>query len=368
MGRVAILADDLTGALDTAAPFAARDDAVTVAWRRQACAEAGAFAFDTETRQTSAEVAAAAVLACLPRLREATIGFKKVDSLMRGNSIAELAACARSGDFGSVVIAPAFPEHRRITRAGRQLVPGGDDRPIAIDLAGSLAERDIPVRVYGRGEAPTAPGVAVCDAETPDDLARLAEAGGRLSPPVLWCGSAGLARALGRPLTVPSASLEGRRLLVVGTRHPVSVAQAHRLRARMAGDAVVVEHARETLAKVRSVGEILGAGGSCALVFALPPLDPPAAEAIFAASMADLAALEPPEVLAVTGGDTLYRLCHAIGAESLAAIGEWSPGVPVSRITGGAWDGTMLISKSGAYGDPGLLVRILDNAAEDARA
>lgn len=367
MGRVAILADDLTGALDTAAPFAARDDAVTVAWRKRAYAEAGAFAFDTETRETSAEVAAAAVIACLPRLRDATIGFKKVDSLMRGNSIAELAACARSGDFGSVVIAPAFPEHRRITRAGRQVVPGGDDRPVEIDVAGSLAERDIPVRIYGRGEAPTVPGVAICDAETPDDLARLAEAGARLSPPVLWCGSAGLARALGRPLTVPSTELAGRRLFVVGTRHPVSLAQAGRLRERMNRDAVVVEHAAETAEKIRNAGEILGAGGSCALIFALPPLDPPAAEAIFAASMAQLAAIEPPEVLVVTGGDTLYRLCHAIGAESLAAIGEWSPGVPVSRITGGAWHGTTLVSKSGAYGDSGLLVRILGNAAEDAR-
>ena len=72
-------------------------------------------------------------------------------------------------------------------------------------------------------------------------------------------------------------------------------------------------------------------------------------------------------MLVVAGGDTLYRLCRATGAESLAAIGEWSPGVPVARIVGGAWPGAALISKSGAYGDPDLLVRILDNAAENAR-
>lgn len=55
-------------------------------------------------------------------------------------------------------------------------------------------------------------------------------------------------------------------------------------------------------------------------------------------------------------------------AESVAAIGEWSPGVPVARIAGGAWRGATLISKSGAYGDPGLLLRILDNATESAHA
>ena len=72
-------------------------------------------------------------------------------------------------------------------------------------------------------------------------------------------------------------------------------------------------------------------------------------------------------MLVVIGGDTLYRLCQAMGADSLAAIGEWSPGVPVSRIVGGAWHGAALISKSGAYGDPDLLTRILDNAMETAR-
>ena len=123
MGRVAILADDLTGALDTAAPFAAKDDAVTVAWRKAAIAGRGAFAFDTETRRGSAEDATAAVLSCLPRLKDAGIGFKKLDSLMRGNTIEELAACAGSRDFASVVIAPAFPEQGRITRGGRQIAP-----------------------------------------------------------------------------------------------------------------------------------------------------------------------------------------------------------------------------------------------------
>ena len=106
MGRVAILADDLTGALDTAAPFAAKDDAVTVGWRKGAIAGSRAFAFDTATREANARDATALVLSCLPRLREAKISFKKLDSLMRGNTIEELAACAGSGGFASVVIRP----------------------------------------------------------------------------------------------------------------------------------------------------------------------------------------------------------------------------------------------------------------------
>jgi len=369
MGRLAILADDLTGALDTAAPFAAKDDAVTVGWRKASVAGHGAFAFDTETRGASAGDATAAVLACLPRLRDAGIGFKKLDSLMRGNTIEELAACAGSGDFASVVIAPAFPEQGRITRGGRQIATATAGVGLVdVDLADALARRHIPVRVLGRGEAPFDAGVVVCDAETAGDLAHLAGAAPGLRTPVLWCGTAGLARALGRPATVPAGELEGRRLFVAGTRHPVSVAQAGRLRERMGRNAVVVDRPGDVAAKVRAVDEILRGGGSAALIFALPPLDAAPAEAAIGAGLAELAAIDPPEVLVVTGGDTLYRFCRAVRAECLATPGEWSPGVPVARIVGGGWAGAVLISKSGAFGDPGLLLRILDNATENARA
>lgn len=368
MGRLAILADDLTGALDTAAPFAAKDDAVTVAWRKAAVAGRGAFAFDTETRGASAGDATAAVLACLPRLRDAAIGFKKLDSLMRGNTIEELAACAGSGDFASVVIAPAFPEQGRITRGGRQMAAArGEAGPLDVDLAGALARRHIPVRVLGRGEAPVDAGVVVCDAETAGDLAHLADAAPGMPTPVLWCGTAGLARALGSPITVPAGDLEGRRLFVVGTRHPVSVAQAARLRERMGRNAVVVDRPGDVVARVHAVDEVLRAGGCAALIFALPPLEPASAEAAIVAGLAELAAIDPPEVVMVSGGDTLYRFCRATDAESIAAIGEWSPGVPVARIVGGAWPGAALVSKSGAFGDPGLLLGILDNATESAR-
>ena len=205
MGRVAILADDLTGALDTAAPFAIEGDAVTVAWQKGAVSGRAAFAFDTETRRADAADASIRVLACLSQLRAADISFKKLDSLMRGNTFAELAVCAESGAFASVVIAPAFPEQGRITRGGRQIAPGyADCRPFDIDVAGALAERHIPVRIVARGEAPPEQGITVCDAETGADLARLAETGSRPS-------AAGPLVRHGRPRPRPEPSGDGAR-------------------------------------------------------------------------------------------------------------------------------------------------------------
>jgi D-threonate/D-erythronate kinase len=361
MGRVAILADDLTGALDAAAPFASERESVTVAWRKPSLIGRTAFAFDTESRGKAAGDALAEVLACLPRLREADISFKKVDSLMRGNSLAELAACAASGAFRSMIIAPAFPERGRITRGGHQLgVAEGGVPEVDVDVAGALAERSVAVSVVRRGGNLPDQGVAVCDAETRDDLLRLAHQASVAASPILWCGAAGLARALSTATTISSAQLQGRRLIVVGSRHAVSKAQSSRLSEEMSALAVVAGPGG-VAASMQVVQETLGAGGSSALVFALPPLDPPAAERVFRTAFARLARIAPPEVLVVSGGDTLFRLCDELAAESLEAIGEWSPGVAVARIVGGAWDGVTLISKSGAFGDPDLLVGILEN-------
>ena len=73
-------------------------------------------------------------------------------------------------------------------------------------------------------------GVFLCDADDEADLMEIATSPA-LSPPVLWCGSAGLARALARPGTPMSLAeaLPPPRLLLVGTAHPVTLAQLERL-------------------------------------------------------------------------------------------------------------------------------------------
>tara|TARA_R110002051_G_scaffold187368_1_gene257048 strand:- start:14574 stop:14996 length:423 start_codon:yes stop_codon:yes gene_type:complete len=63
--------------------------------------------------------------------------------------------------------------------------------------------------------------------------------------------------------------------------------------------------------------------------------------------------------LLVTGGDTLSVVLEVTGADSLECIGDAAPGVPVSRIHGGRWHGLTLLSKSGGFGDPALMVRLI---------
>jgi uncharacterized protein YgbK (DUF1537 family) len=65
----------------------------------------------------------------------------------------------------------------------------------------------------------------------------------------------------------------------------------------------------------------------------------------------------PPRALVVTGGATLFRLARALEARSLLVTGEPMPGIAVSRLEGGRWPGATVLSKSGAFGAPDLLVR-----------
>ena len=132
-----LLADDLTGALDSAARFVPLVGPVPVSWRVDDLPATAAI--DAGTRDRDAATAQATMERLVPLLRGATIAFKKIDSLLRGHVAIELAACMRH--FDHCVLAPAFPFQGRITRNGRQLARDGDHwRDSGVDLPAALRE------------------------------------------------------------------------------------------------------------------------------------------------------------------------------------------------------------------------------------
>jgi uncharacterized protein YgbK (DUF1537 family) len=150
---------------------------------------------------------------------------------------------------------------------------------------------------------------------------------------------------------------------VIGSHHPVTLAQIARLIAH-APDAIaaIPPDSAGVAARIAGLAAAVGAHGRAALVFALP--DGTGAEAAGALfdRVLDLAIrrLPPPGSLVVTGGATLFRLVRRLGAGALLVSGEVMPGVARSRLEGGRWSGSTVISKSGAFGTPDLLVRWWD--------
>ncbi|HET6306626.1 MAG TPA: nucleotide-binding domain containing protein, partial [Rhodopila sp.] len=70
-------------------------------------------------------------------------------------------------------------------------------------------------------------------------------------------------------------------------------------------------------------------------------------------------ALPPPATLIAAGGETLRQICQSLGATSLETQGRLLPGLPLSILRGGPWNGVTVVSKSGAFGHPALLRDLL---------
>src|SRR4051812_10256876 len=133
--RFWVIADDLTGALDTAAPFAARGWrtcvvpwpgsstlATATEWQRMAGAS-DVVVVDTSSRHVAPREAARRVRAAVTaaqgirrrRGADAYQLYKKIDSTLRGNVAAELAAFRATTGVARLPLAPAFPAQGRTT-------------------------------------------------------------------------------------------------------------------------------------------------------------------------------------------------------------------------------------------------------------
>jgi len=253
-----ILADDLTGACDCAAPFAARG-ARTAVWvrpgaalpahlRRAADPDAGfaqasglpgawdVLAINTDSRNVTEAEARARVRGAALALSQAgwPLAFKKVDSTLRGHLGAELEELLAMG-VSRAWIAPAFPLHGRTVEDGRLFVKGvplgetelGRDglAPIVSGrIAAALGQACepiglLPLALYAQGAAALAHHVrferargcraTVCDATEQAHLAllaRLLKSPEMAAPRELLVGSAGLARELARVLLPAEAA------------------------------------------------------------------------------------------------------------------------------------------------------------------
>ncbi|MFO1413541.1 MAG: four-carbon acid sugar kinase family protein [Burkholderiales bacterium] len=363
MNDLRILADDLTGALDTAAAFGA---GIPVHLDAPAVVDAARVAaVATATRDVPLGTLPAALSEPVRWLAGGDLRFKKVDSLLRGNTYAEVAYAARAGNFSRVVFAAAFPQQGRITLDGRQwLLPPG--RPLAerkpIDdgwVADAFGVFGLPV-VATSDARERSLAVWIPDVRNDDDLTAIAaHSAERDGQRWLWCGSAGLAFALARQhgfapgeAAFPPAAGPGPLLLISASHHPV-VRKQWTLVRDVERAAIVVPHSRP--AALRSAFRAMADGVDVAM-FDLSPtrlLIPAEAAKLLASQMQAIVGEAPrPAAVIVVGGDTLRNLCRAAGADGLVAGATVRTGWGCAQLTGGRWNGVPCFSRSGAFGDP----------------
>ncbi|AYG67446.1 MULTISPECIES: four-carbon acid sugar kinase family protein [unclassified Rhizobium] len=391
MPTLRLIADDLTGALDTAVEFVGVYGPIEVE-RGDALAASlpDCLAIDSGTREKTAAEAAAIIGHVAPLLEGADLAFKKVDSLFRGPWAAELAACFRLGHWRHCILAPAFPHHGRHTRGGRQVLYAGKDawRDVSGDLVAHLRAEGLPAfnttpdltSADGFENQPIPDGIHVFDAHSDEDLdAVIAWVSSQLEGPVLWSGTGGLARALARNIDLATHH-RPHAGKAAGEQHPTpAVPISRRLQRPVLG--LFGSDQPITLAQLQACGpnwlKLAEGAGADAVDqqmqqsgVAMVSLDLPtglerddATRRIEATFGGMAKALPAPGTLIVAGGETLRNLCSALDVTALSITGQAAPGLPRSMIVGGPWQGTTVISKSGAFGGPTLWRDLLSENA-----
>jgi uncharacterized protein YgbK (DUF1537 family) len=356
MATLKLLADDLTGALDTVAEFVGVFGPLPVVWPvTSPPRDAQSLAIDSGTRELEPDEAFAFIREIAPQLAGATIAYKKIDSRLRGPWVAELEACLATGAWDACVVAPAFPHQGRRTFEGRQYVRAVDGGWSAAgdDILRQLRSRGLEARLSSRA-AELAGGISVFDAESDRELDRIVEIGRAYQGRVLWCGSGGLAGALARGTDASvSRQLDAPVLGIFGSDHPATPVQ-------IAICESVLIRTHDARSSIDRIKRVLDKG--VALVALETPLPVSRAEAAqrFAREIMLIAqSIDPPKTLIAAGGETLRAHCIAVGAQALQVQGRLEPGLPKSVIQGGAWDGVEVISKSGAFGPPDLWWKLL---------
>ncbi|HKN95539.1 MAG TPA: four-carbon acid sugar kinase family protein, partial [Pseudonocardiaceae bacterium] len=214
MTPLTIVADDVTGAADSAVAFPGARVALGV----PAAMSAPVVAVDVDSRAAPVADAVRRAVAAVHASGPGRRLYRKVDSLLRGHVAAEVAATAAA--LGAVaVVAPAFPATGRVVRDGVVWVDG---RPAA-DVVGLLRSAGLAVSAVGLAGlarvAELARGVdaVVCDAVTEEHLAVVAA--GLAAPGLFGVGSGGLARHLPAPHVDPPVEpvLTGPVVTVVGS-------------------------------------------------------------------------------------------------------------------------------------------------------
>lgn len=366
---VGILADDLTGAMDAAAPFAVRGLTSIISLGKVPKSLTPVLSISTETRDKASSDAESVrrALQSLQRLQSRAL-FQKVDSLLRGHFGDDLLTILDSCSEGTAaVVCPAFPQYGRIVRGGRLVTPNdpqGKDilNEIAADvhLVNQTSERLVSLALDHHR-------VVVADAACEADLESIVEAALHHDRPTILVGSAGLSRSLASSI-VPESRATGRTesepkrlskdpvVVLVGSRNELSLRQLDALGSQLP----VVELPLERMAEVGHWESLCRAAHALAVqglaIFVGPGTNVTASDVeLRLADLVECLFAMGVSGLVLTGGATARAALDRLHAEAIQVQDEIEPGVVLGIVQGGTADGLSIVTKSGGLGSLGAI-------------
>ncbi|WP_337015148.1 D-threonate kinase [Leclercia sp. AS011] len=389
--EVVVIADDFTGANDAGVSLALSGKKVSVAFQTPFTGDTDALVINSDSRALGASEAAEKLTRYADEIDGAKWLVKKIDSTLRGNPGAEVAALLRLSGQRQAIIAPAFPAAGRTTQNGICLVKGvpvtetefaSDPKTpvrhahIAAVLAEQTALTSLVVNpaqltVALQGDAQ----LVIVDAQSDDELDQIINAAFACEERPLLVGSAGLCDALARRLATP------RQLLaVIGSMSEIAQEQIQRVRSQRNVSRVLIDindvfnHAmagyEEQIAAALTAGQHCVVH-TCADTQARHQIDAlcqqrglsrAALGETISAFLGELTrkVLEHhnPAALYVSGGDVAMAVASALGAQGFAIRGQVAQCVPFGRFLGCRWQGPVM-TKAGGFGTATTLLEVL---------
>src|ERR1051326_6400221 len=123
---IGVIADDLTGAAELGGVGLRHGLKAEVIIHGRCDSEADLICFDTDSRSCAAKEAARRAALATRKLRKAGARwiYKKVDSVLRGQVVAEVRAIQKALGLRAVLLVPANPGLGRVIRHGQYYVKG----------------------------------------------------------------------------------------------------------------------------------------------------------------------------------------------------------------------------------------------------
>jgi D-threonate/D-erythronate kinase len=380
-GRLALLADDLTGACDAGVQFSQCGFSTLVVLDDRPANSDGSVLLvrSSDTRNESPEVAKKKVAQLIRWVHgeKRELIFKKVDSTLRGNLGIEILTAMAELETPMAVLAPAFPAMGRTLEAG-WLREEGSAAVTAVHLptllrnqgvrnvvhlAHSILRQGFPGFIQRfRGPNSHEFQVIVCDTSTQEDLSLVAQGALSLEPFPLIVGSAGLSseiakiRAKGRDAedsakykTSRPAAAGRPAVLFIGSDNPVTVSQVRHLLSSRPSSHVLLAHC-STQAGRRAIESGLH------IVVNIDGASDPRRIFEFTSGICEFSCAG----IVLSGGDTAHRVCKALGVRSIQLLHQVWPGIPLGKIVGGVADGLPVVTKAGGFGKMQALAEVAD--------
>jgi uncharacterized protein YgbK (DUF1537 family) len=203
--KIAVVADDLTGALDTGVQFHQWGYKVQLTDNPKK-SKAQVTIINTDTRNKSPEKAYQTTYQAAKKIAKFDIIYKKTDSTLRGNPGQELQAILDATGEKKAIITPTYPKTRRkVTNGhlyiGNQLITETEyihEYRVASSYIPEILKTKTPIHQISDTKKIPETGIALLDSETEQDLLKIVN-----RYPRILAGSAGLADALCQVLQDP---------------------------------------------------------------------------------------------------------------------------------------------------------------------